>query len=130
MENLGKRILVIEDEEPLLDLYSEVFSRKGHRVDVAENGRIGFRKGVTTDYDIIVCDLHMPEWNGVEAIKSILLVKPTCLFVVVTGYADKKIADELQAIPEVLKVFSKPADMHSLLACISSAGAPQPRSAG
>jgi DNA-binding NtrC family response regulator len=124
MENLGKRILVIEDEEPLQDLYSEFFSRKGHTVDVAENGRIGFRKGVTFDYDIIVCDLHMPEWNGVDAIKSILLVKPRCLFIVVTGYADKRIADELRAIPEVLRVFSKPADMHSLLTCISAVSVP------
>jgi DNA-binding NtrC family response regulator len=124
MENLGKRILVIEDEEPLRELYSEIFSRKGHTVDVAENGRIGFRKGVTFDYDIIICDLHMPEWHGVDAIKSILLVKPMSLFIVVTGYADKRIVDELHAIPEVIKVFSKPADMHSLLSCISSASAP------
>jgi DNA-binding NtrC family response regulator len=124
MENIGKRILVIEDEEPLQDLYSEFFSRKGHTVDVAENGRFGFRKGVTFDYDIIVCDLHMPEWNGVDAIKSILLVKPGCRFIVVTGYADKRIADELRAIPEVLKVFSKPADMHSLLTCIDAVPAP------
>lgn len=121
MKSLGKRILVIEDEEPLRELYSEMFSRKGFTVDAAENGRTGFRMGVTFDYSVVICDLHMPEWNGVEAIKSILLVKPNCKFIVVTGYADKRIVDELHAIPEVIKIFAKPADMHSLISCISAA---------
>lgn len=123
MENpgLGKRILVIEDEKPLQELYTEVLSRKGYAVDVADNGRSGFRMGVTSDFAVVICDLHMPEWNGVEAIKSILLVKPQCRFIVVTGYADMRIVDELKAIPEVIEIFSKPADMHSLLACIAKA---------
>jgi DNA-binding NtrC family response regulator len=114
----SKRILVVEDEEPLQEMYQEMFGRSGHVVEVAENGRIGFRKAATFDYDLIICDLHMPEWNGVDAIKSILLVKPNCKFIVVSGYADKKIADELYDIPAILKVLAKPADIHQLRSCL------------
>ncbi len=117
----SKRILVVEDEQPLQELYQEVFSRQGHNVEVAENGRIGFRKGVTFDYDLIICDLYMPEWNGVDTIKSILLVKPNCRFIVVSGYTDRKIADKLCNIKAVLKVFAKPVDIRKLIECLDLA---------
>ncbi len=116
-----KHILVVEDEELLQELYTETLHRSGYKVDVAENGRIGFRKGVTSDYDIIICDLHMPEWNGVDAIKSILLVKPECRFIVVSAYADRKIADDLRRISAVIRLFAKPADMNDLTHCIATA---------
>lgn len=114
-----KRILVIEDEEPLRELYEEVFGRRGCTVETAEDGRIGFRMAATFDYDIIICDLHMPDWNGVESIKSILLVKPNCQFIVISGYADRKIADELRAIPAVLRIFEKPAELKEVAAVIA-----------
>lgn len=117
--NNPKRILVLEDEEPIQELYEAVFGRKGNTVEIASDGRIGFRMAATFDYDIIICDLHMPDWNGLESIKSILLVKPDCKFIVISGFADCKIADELRAIPEVLQIFSKPADMKEVAALIS-----------
>ena len=117
----SKHVLVVEDEVPLQELYTETLNRSGHTVEVAENGRVGFRKGVTFDYDIIICDLHMPEWNGVDAIKSILLVKPECRFIVVSAYADRKIADDLRSIPAVLELFTKPVDMDLLVTCIETA---------
>lgn len=117
----SKHILIVEDEVLLQELYIETLQRQGHMVDVADNGRIGFRKGVTYDYDVIICDLHMPEWNGVDAIKSILLVKPECRFIVVSAYTDRKIADDLRRISRVLKLFAKPVDMHALAHCIATA---------
>ena len=115
----SKRILIVEDESMLQELYVETLERGGHIVEVAENGRIGFRKGVTFDYDIIICDLHMPEWNGVDAIKSILLVKPHCKFIVVSAYADRKIADDLRRIENVITLFAKPVDMHAVTQCLA-----------
>ncbi|GAB6904788.1 hypothetical protein DESC_480042 [Desulfosarcina cetonica] len=120
-EEKNKRVLIVEDEAMLQELYVETLQRSGHTVEVAENGRLGFRKGVTFDYDVIVCDLHMPEWNGVDAIKSILLVKPQCKFIVVSAYADRKIADELRQINNVINLFAKPVDMQAVTTSIASA---------
>lgn len=97
----GKRILIVEDEIMLQELFVETLERSGHKVEAADNGRIGFRKRVTFDYDIIICDIHMPEWNGVDAIKSILLVKPQCKFIVLSAYADRKVADDFRLITSV-----------------------------
>jgi YesN/AraC family two-component response regulator len=72
-----------------------------------------------------LADIHqetgqMPDWHGIDAIKSILLVKPSCRFIVVSGYADREIADEVRVMPEVLAIFAKPVAMDKLLAAIAA----------
>ena len=121
MSDKRKRILIVEDEEDIREIFAKAFSRKNHIVEVAENGRIGFRKATTFDYDVILFDLHMPEWNGVDSIKGILLVKPESKFIVISAYADRKIADDLRMIPAVLSVLLKPADVNEILSYVEAA---------
>lgn len=116
-----KKVLIVEDEESIRKIFSHTLRRRRHIVDVAENGRIGFRKATTFDYDVILFDLHMPEWNGVDSIKGILLVKPKSRFLVVSAYADRKIADDLRKIPEVMAVLLKPADIDDIVSYVESA---------
>ncbi len=117
----SKRVLIVEDEQDIREIFSEALSRNNHNVDIAENGRIGFRKATTFDYDVILFDLHMPEWNGVDSIKGILMVKPNSKFLVISAYADRIIADDLRRIPEVIAVLLKPADVHEILAYVDGA---------
>ena len=118
MSEHRKKVLIVEDEEPIRDLFSTALSRNNHVIEVAENGRLGFRKATTFDFDVIIFDLHMPEWNGIDSIKGILLVKPNSKFLVISAYADRKIADELRKIPEVLAVLLKPADINEIISYV------------
>jgi YesN/AraC family two-component response regulator len=116
----NQRVLIVDDEKSIQELFGKALIKHGHNAEVAENGRLGFRMATTFDYDTIIFDLHMPEWNGVDAIKGILLIKPKCRFIVVSAYADRKIADSLRAIPEVLALLSKPADIFEILSYVES----------
>ena len=107
----SKKVLLIDDEQPILELLSRALEKRGHQYDIAENGRIGFRKAVEEDYSLIICDLHMPEWNGVESIKGISMVKPNSKFIVVSGYAANAIADEVRSLENVIAVMGKPVDL-------------------
>jgi len=109
-----KKVLLIDDEQPILALFSRALEQRGHTSDTAENGRIGFRKAINEDWDLIICDLHMPEWNGVESIKGILLIKPHSKFLVVSGYAANVVADEVRGLDNVLAVLGKPVDLAEL----------------
>lgn len=120
MSNRSKRVLIVEDEEDIRDIFTTALTRNNHIVEVAENGRLGFRKATTFNYDIILFDLHMPEWNGVDSIKGILMVKPKTKFIVISAYADRKIADDLRNTPGVLAVLLKPADVHTILSNVES----------
>lgn len=110
-----KKVLLVDDEQPILELFSRALEKRGHQYDTAENGRIGFRKAIDEDWDLIVCDLHMPEWNGVESIKGILLVKPDSKFLVVSGYAANVIADEVRNLDNVIAVLRKPVELAELI---------------
>ena len=115
-----KRILLIEDEDNIRALYTALFEEKGYEVDEAADGQEGFRKATTEDYDIIISDLKMPNWNGVDGIKSIALIKPDSKFVVVTGYVESDMADELKAHPAVKAMLAKPVDLKHLLTTVAS----------
>lgn len=113
--NGKKRILLIDDEQPILDLFSAALRRRGCEYDTALNGRIGFRKATSDDVDVIVCDLHMPEWSGLDSIKDISTLKPRSRFLVVSGYAGNVVTDEIRNLENVIAVLQKTVSMPDFL---------------
>jgi two-component system alkaline phosphatase synthesis response regulator PhoP len=69
--NIGKKILVIEDEHHIAEGIKLNLSLSGHEVFLAENGRIGLKLFDEVRPDLIVVDLMMPEIDGVGVIKKI-----------------------------------------------------------
>lgn len=59
-----KNILAIDDEQSILDILSNALQQQGHQVDVASNGRTGLSKVKATDYDLIITDIKMPDFDG------------------------------------------------------------------
>jgi two-component system, NtrC family, sensor kinase len=67
-ENLvrGKRILVVDDENYILDFFVEVFQALPMHVDTAGDGRMAMDKILANEYDLIVSDFKMPQMSGKE----------------------------------------------------------------
>jgi CheY-like chemotaxis protein len=63
------KILVIDDDPMMLDLYREILARGGHEVIIAENGTQGLARA-DRQPDLIVVDLMMPNLNGYEFVKQ------------------------------------------------------------
>lgn len=61
---LGKRILVIDDNDELLQLIARVFSRTGARLVTASQGQDGLRKLFALRPDLVLLDLMMPDMDG------------------------------------------------------------------
>jgi len=62
----GKRILVVDDEEYILDFFVEVFQMLPLQVETANNGRAAMEKMQTGEYDLIITDFRMPQMSGKE----------------------------------------------------------------
>src|SRR5262245_39016406 len=60
----GKRILAVENDELVRSFLQDGLVMAGHDVDTASNGREALLKIDQGDYDLIVCDVRMPELDG------------------------------------------------------------------
>lgn len=65
------KILYAEDIEVNQQLVEIRFSQRKHQVEIAANGKIAIDMYQRGDYDLILMDAHMPEMNGLEAIREI-----------------------------------------------------------
>lgn len=70
-EGVGKRVLVIDDEAPILELVRETLSRRGFEVDVATDGETGLRLLGQRRYDLTLCDWKMPGLTGREVFERL-----------------------------------------------------------
>ncbi|HET8533874.1 MAG TPA: response regulator [Methylomirabilota bacterium] len=58
------RILVIDDERAVRELISDALKIEGHDVHTAENGKEGLDLIGRNRFDLVFCDLRMPEMDG------------------------------------------------------------------
>ncbi len=66
------KILLVDDDAFLRDMYAIKFGECGHTVDVAEGGVLALSKlQQQSDFDVILLDMVMPGMSGVELIKEI-----------------------------------------------------------
>ena len=65
------KILIVEDESSLLDLYSMKLEQAGYQVIKAPNGAEGFSLASTEIPNLILLDLLMPKVDGYEALKKL-----------------------------------------------------------
>lgn len=66
-----KQILVVDDDELTLKLLRKVLEAWDARVEVAQNGKEALAKLAAAHYDLLVCDLRMPEMTGQELFQRI-----------------------------------------------------------
>jgi PAS domain S-box-containing protein len=62
--SIAKTILIVDDEPSIANALAHLLRRDGHTVDTAANGQIALAKLSTQAYDLILCDLRMPELDG------------------------------------------------------------------
>jgi two-component system NtrC family sensor kinase len=64
VEPVTAHILLVDDEASILDVVGRVLRRSGYQVDTAGNGLEGLSRLDKNSYDLILCDVHMPELSG------------------------------------------------------------------
>jgi len=62
-------ILVIDDERSIRNTLKEILEYEKFTVDLAENGIDGLEKYRKGSYDIVLCDIKMPEMDGLEVLE-------------------------------------------------------------
>lgn len=61
-----KRILIIDDEEKMRQMYAQFLGEEGFEVRVAENARVATSVLIREHFDLVLLDIKMPEVDGKE----------------------------------------------------------------
>jgi len=72
----GKRILVVDDEQYILDFFVEVFHSLPKLVDTANDGHAAMERMKASEYDLIITDFKMPQMSGRDLYKWIKEQRP------------------------------------------------------
>ncbi|OGG07669.1 hypothetical protein A2872_01775 [Candidatus Gottesmanbacteria bacterium RIFCSPHIGHO2_01_FULL_42_12] len=68
---MPKKVLIIDDDLYIRDLYSEILSEDGYEVETAVDGIDGLERIAKTKFDLILLDLMMPRLDGLGVLRQI-----------------------------------------------------------
>jgi len=87
MTEAAFNILVIDDDPAMRDCCSQILSRSGCHVQVAEDGAVGLEYLAAGRYDVLLLDLKMPGMPGLEVLERARRTAPDTAVIIITGFA-------------------------------------------
>jgi len=122
----GCRFLLVDDNAGNLDSLREILAHDGHNVDTAVSGAEAIEKlSRDPNYDIVLCDLEMPEVNGWGVAAKASQIRAETDVYIVTGWG-LEIEGQIPPSVAVAGVLTKPIDLNQLRR-IAAARASVPR---
>ena len=67
----GKKILIVEDEKPMLDAVSDTLKQHGFSVIEADNGKDGLDLSLKEHPDLLLLDIFMPKMDGLTMLETL-----------------------------------------------------------
>jgi DNA-binding NtrC family response regulator len=114
------KILVVDDERAIRRALREILEFEDFEVDEAENGKQGLDKATSEQYDVIFCDIKMPEMDGMEVLDGLLKAKVDAPVIMISGHGNIETA--VQAIKKgAFDFIEKPLDLNRILVTIRNA---------
>ena len=114
------KILIIDDERAIRRALREILEFEEFEVDEAENGKEGLDKAISGAYDIIFCDIKMPEMDGMEVLDGLLAENVDSPVIMISGHGNIETA--VQAIKKgAFDFIEKPLDLNRILVTIRNA---------
>ena len=112
-------IVLVEDNRTVCENTAEILEMEGYTVVTASNGKKGFQKIMELLPDLIICDILMPEMDGLELVAKLglhseLKTIPVIFYSAKAEKKDIKEAMDLGAYDYIVK----PSDLNDLLASI------------
>ena len=111
------KILLVDDDSFLRDMYATKFSQGGHHVDAVENGTSALAKlSAADDYDVVMLDMVMPGMTGLELLEKIKIEFPDIKskLIVLSNQGqeeDVREATEAGAVAYIIKAESIPSEV-------------------
>lgn len=117
---MGKKILLVDDENDILELYQKIIEKGGYDVQAADNGFDALKIVKKNPPDLVILDVMMPEMNGWQVAKRIRKEHDGLPIIMLTVKGE--IEDKMKSIEEAgaNRHLTKPMEVPLLLDTIKS----------
>ena len=114
------KILVVDDERAIRNSLKEILTDEGYEVDTAEDGAVAIGLAEREHYNLIFCDIKMPNMDGIEFLSKIAETGLDSAVVMISGHGD--IATAVECIKKgAFDFIQKPLDLNRILITIKNA---------
>jgi DNA-binding response OmpR family regulator len=108
-----KRILIIEDDEEMGPLLKDFFRNEGFKVEHVEKGTYAFRKLMTESFALIISDIRLPGFNGLDILPGLRRFQPDTPIIVITAFGGEEVQRRAYEMGATVYL-EKPIDFHEL----------------
>ncbi|TNE55087.1 MAG: sigma-54-dependent Fis family transcriptional regulator [Bacteroidetes bacterium] len=114
------KILVIDDERSIRRALREIFEFENYEVHEAENGKLGLEQIKSNSFDLIFCDIKMPEMDGLELLQEVQKQKIDTPMIMISGHGNIETA--VDSIKKgAFDFIEKPLDLNRILVTLRNA---------
>ena len=114
------KILIVDDERAIRNSLKEILGDEGYEVDTAENGAAALAMVDKEKYNVIFCDIKMPEMDGTEVLDKLVADGVDSAIVMISGHGD--IDTAVECIKKgAFDFIQKPLDLNRILITIKNA---------
>ena len=117
-----KKILIIEDEEPIRRVLVRILSEESedYQISEEEEGKLGLNRLLKEEFDLVLCDIKMPKMDGIEVLQKAREKEILVPFILLTGHGNVAIAVEAMKLG-AYDFILKPPDLNRLLNAVRHA---------
>ena len=83
---IPKRILIVDDEESFRHMLSVILKKEKYDVETASNGEEGLQKVADSPFDQILCDIRMPQMDGLEFLREVQKMGVNATIIMMSAY--------------------------------------------
>ncbi|MBQ3710096.1 MAG: sigma-54-dependent Fis family transcriptional regulator [Bacteroidales bacterium] len=113
------RILIIDDQDPIRRVLRDILENEKYQVDDAANGPAALEMIKEQEYDAILCDIKMPDMDGIEVLEQVKAMNDTPV-IMISGHGT--IDSAVEAIKKgAFDFIQKPPDLNRLLITVRNA---------
>ncbi|MDP3935217.1 MAG: response regulator [Candidatus Giovannonibacteria bacterium] len=114
--NPNTKVLIVDDDAFLLDMYSIKFKESGFLVEIAKNGEEALEKAKSSNPDVILLDIVMPKMDGFDVLREIKKenIAPNAAIFILTNLGQKEDVDrglKLGANDYIVKAHFTPSEV-------------------
>jgi two-component system response regulator (stage 0 sporulation protein F) len=110
---LPHKILIVDDQNGIRVLLTEVFSNEGYHTFQASNGKLALEIVRNESPALVLLDMKIPGMDGLDILKHVKIIDPSIKVIMMTAYGELDMIKEATELGAIMH-FTKPFDIDEL----------------